>query len=292
MKKGTKTEGEIRESSQTRKPAVAGQFYPGSKQELNLLVDEYLNNVKPPKLNENIRALIVPHAGYEYSGQVAAFAYKAVGFSTSSRPIKTVVLIGNSHQEYFDGVSVWNSGFFRTPLGDVEVDADFANKLINSNPKIVFRKSAHLGEHTLEVQLPFLQKVLSDFRIVPIILGNKGGIDVLISALKDLIDEKTLVIASSDLSHYPNYKDAQYSDHKVIEAILSGKRKNLRKTISDLEKQGIDNLQTCACGAGAIEVIMELMRGTAIKLLKYANSGDITGDHSQVVGYASIVFYG
>jgi len=288
MKKETKTEGEVRESSQTRKPAVAGQFYPGNKKELSLLVDEYLNNVKLPKLDGNIRAIIVPHAGYEYSGQVAAYAYKAI----QRQDIKRVILIGNSHQEYFDGVSVWNSGYFRTPLGDIEIDDDFAKKLIDFNSKIIFRESAHINEHSLEVQLPFLQKILKDFKIVPIILGNQNNTDILINALKNLIDENTLIIASSDLSHYPNYKDAQFSDNKVIEAILTGKKENLRKIISDLEKQGIDNLQTCACGADAIEVIMELSEGLKAMLLNYANSGDVTGNESQVVGYASIVFYG
>lgn len=273
-------------NKQVREPTVAGSFYPGNRKELNLLIDEYLSNAEPQEIKGSIKALIVPHAGYKYSGQIAAYGFKIL----IGKPINRVVLIGNSHQEYFDSISVWNNGYFKTPLGKVEIDEDFAGKLINSNSKIVFKESAHLKEHSLEVQLPFLQRVLSDFKIVPIILGNQGNIDILIDALRNLIDDNTLFIASSDLSHYPNYKDAQYSDNKVIQAILSGKRENLQKMISDLEKQGISNLQTCACGQDAIEVIMGLMDGSDGKLLKTANSGDVTKDKNKVVGYASIAF--
>lgn len=281
---------EAKQEILVRKPAVAGQFYPANAVALSAMIDEFLKKAEVPESSGNVRALIVPHAGYEYSGQVAAYGYKAL---VGQKNIKRVILIGNSHQEYFDGISVYESGYFRTPLGDIEIDEDFAQKLIDFNSKITFRESAHINEHSLEVQLPFLQKVLpaSDWKIVPIVLGNQPGqVDILISALKKLIDDQTLVIASSDLSHYPNYKDAQYSDNKVIQAILTGKKEVLQKTISDLGKQGIDNLETCACGADAIEVVMGLFADSNIKLLKSANSGDITGDKSRVVGYASIVF--
>jgi len=288
MQKESKQEKLIRE------PAVAGTFYPGAENELDKTINEYFSEIEIPKLEGSIKAIIVPHAGYTYSGQVAAYAYKAIQNNQSVREIKRVILIGNSHQEYFDGISVWNSGYFKTPLGEIEIDEDFANKLIKANSKIIFKESAHLKEHSLEVQLPFLQKALSNFKIVPIILGNQGGVDILIDALRNLVDDSTLIIASSDLSHYPSYKDAQYSDNKVINAILTGKKENLEKTISDLEKEEINNLQTCACGADSIEVIMGLMQGKNAKLLKYANSGDLSrpegADKSQVVGYASIVF--
>jgi hypothetical protein len=284
-----------------REPAVAGSFYPGDKAALSKMIDGFFEKADLLKIDGSINAIIVPHAGYVYSGQVAAYAYKAL----VGEKIDTVILIGNSHQEYFDGASVFAKGYFRTPLGDIEIDEDFAKKLMDSSDKIYFKESAHQQEHSLEVQLPFLQKVFSaqsepasGWKIVPIILGNKSdSVDILINALKNLINEKTLIVVSSDLSHYPKYEDAKYSDNKVIEAILTGKRENLIKTIADLEKQGINNLQTCACGQDAIEVVMGLLGGDEIKLLKYANSGDITGDppageagKSQVVGYASIVF--
>ncbi|MFZ5559307.1 MAG: AmmeMemoRadiSam system protein B [Patescibacteria group bacterium] len=283
-----------------REPAVAGAFYPSDKAELDSMIDEFLNKVELPKLDPYIRALIVPHAGYVYSGQVAAYGYKAL----IGKEISRVIIIGNSHQEFFDGASIYPRGYFETPLGKVKIDEDFAKKLMDADPKIYFKESAHLEEHSLEVQIPFLQKTLPalGWKIVPIILGNQPGTaDILINALKNLIDDNTLIIASSDLSHYPNYKDAQYSDNKVIQAILSGKREDLRETISQLESEDIPNLQTCACGHDAIEVVMGLMsietRGLGplgedktAKLLKYANSGDVSGDKSRVVGYGAIIF--
>lgn len=275
-----------------REPAVAGTFYPGTKVELSAMVDKYLADVEihEVKPREYVRGLVVPHAGYVYSGLVAAYGYKAL----EGQDMDIVILIGNSHKEYFEGVSVYPSGYYKTPLGNVEIDKDLAKKIIDSDEKISFRQSAHSQEHSLEVQLPFLQKVLNDFKIVPIIIGNQlGAVDILINTLKNLIDDKTLVVASSDLSHYPKYEDAEYSDNKVIEAILSGKRENLQKTISDLEKENISNLQTCACGQDSIEVVMGLMEGNEVKLLKYANSGDVEiGDKDRVVGYAAIAFLG
>lgn len=276
-----------------REPAVAGSFYPADKTELSAMVDGFLSQVKTPEIKGSVRAIIVPHAGYVYSGWVAAYGFKAlIGSSTSSEPIKTVVLIGSSHHEYFDGASVYPKGYYKTPLGNVEIDADFVKKLMAKSDKISYHETADAEEHSLEVQLPFLQRTLKNFKIVPIILGNQPGVaDILINALKDLIDENTLIIASSDLSHYPKYEDAKYSDNKVIQAILTGKRENLRKTIADLEKENIPNLQTCACGHDSIEVVMALMEGKKAQLLKSANSGDVEiGDKNQVVGYATIVF--
>jgi len=284
-----------------RKPAVAGEFYPDNETELNSIIKGFFEKVELPELDKYIRGMIVPHAGYIYSGQVAAYGYKALMENSPAGGIDTVIIIGNSHQDYFDGISVFSEGYYRTSLGDVEVDKDLANKLINFDEKIFYKESAHLKEHSLEVQLPFLQKVFSaqggpasGWKIVPIIIGNQSSVvDILVNALKNLIDDNTLLIASSDLSHYPDYEDAKYSDNKVIDAILSGNKENLRNTITQLEKENISNLQTCACGQESIEVIMELMQGKNIKLLNYANSGDLSVGEvgkSKVVGYATIVF--
>jgi len=289
MKKKTKNEetGSNAVQGPVRKAANAGSFYPSDKTELSSMIDGFLSKADLPQLEPNIRAIVVPHAGYIYSGQVAAHAYKTL----IGKDINRVIIIGNSHQEVFDGASIYPKGYFETPLGKVEIDSDFAQKLMDKNPKIYFKESAHLTEHSLEVQIPFLQKTLKNFKIVPIILGNQeGAADILINTLKDLIDDNTLIIASSDLSHYPKYEDAKYSDGKIIEAILTGKRENLAKTISELENKNIPNLQTSACASEAIEVVMGLMEGKNAKLLNSANSGDVTNDHSQVVGYASVVF--
>jgi len=275
-----------------REPAVAGAFYPDNETELSSMIDDLLGKVELPELDKYIKAMIVPHAGYVYSGQVAAYAYKSLMENPTAGGIDTVILIGNSHQDYFDGISVFPEGYYKTPFGNIEIDKDLAKRIIDSNEKISYRKNAHLEEHSLEVQLPFLQKTLKNFKIIPIIIGNQPGmVDILINALKGIIDDNTLIIASSDLSHYPNYEDAKYSDNKVIESILTGKRENLTNTISQLEKELISNLQTCACGQDSVEVVMGLMGDKNIKLLNYANSGDVTiGDKSRVVGYASIIF--
>ena len=283
-----------------REPAVAGAFYPAEAASLSGIVDKYMLEVESPTLGKYVRGLIVPHAGYVYSGWVAAYGYKALEDNLPVGGIDTVILIGNSHREHFEGVSVFPEGYYKTPLGKIEVDKDLAKRIINSHEKISFYENVHSQEHSLEVQLPFLQKVLSaqggsasGWKIIPIIIGNQpDAVEILINALKNLIDDKTLLIASSDLSHYPNYEDAKYSDNKVIEAILTGKIENLRNIITQLEEENILNLQTCACGQQAIEVVMGLLKdSTDIKLLKYANSGDVTvGDTSQVVGYAAIVF--
>lgn len=283
------TKEEFESSIKVREPAVAGAFYPANKEELSVMIDEFFKKADAPKLAGEVRALIVPHAGYIYSGQAAAYGYKAL----LEKKINTVIVIGMSHLEYFDGISVYNGDYFKTPLGEVKIDKKLAQKIISANKKINFRKSAHEEEHSLEVQVPFLQKALTTgWEIIPIIMGNDSEetVDILIGTLKDVINDNTLVIASSDLSHYPSYKDAQFSDEKVINAILTGQRENLRKTINDLENKNIPNLHTCACGRGAIEVVMGLMHDKEIKLLKYYNSGDISGDKTRVVGYASIAF--
>ncbi len=271
-----------------REPAVAGAFYPGTKEELQEAIDKFMSQIELPSMEKYTRGLIVPHAGYAYSGQVAAYGYKGL----QGQDIDTVILIGNSHREQFEGASIYPRGYYKTPLGNIEIDENLASRIINFHEKLSFHESAHALEHSLEVQLPFLQTVLNEFKIIPIIIGNQpGAVDILIAALKGLIDNKTLLIASSDLSHYPEYEHAKYSDNKVVEAILTGDRVNLQKTILDLEQENIPNLQTCACGQQAIETVMGLIKDAEIKLLNYANSGDLEiGDKSQVVGYASIAF--
>ncbi len=281
-------ENSQQENLRIREPAVAGAFYPETEDQINTMIDKFILEANLPKLKGIAMGLVVPHAGYQFSGQVAAYGYKALKNSN----IDTVVLIGNSHKEQFEGASVYASGYYKTPLGKVKINQDKAQKIIDSSDKIYFKQSVHQDEHSLEVQLPFLQKVLkNNFEIIPIIIGSQTQVvEDLVEALSKTIDKNTLVIASSDLSHYPNYEDAKYSDNKVIEAILTGNRNNLQNTISNLEKENISNLQTCACAQESIEVLMGLMEGKQAILLKYANSGDTSGNKNQVVGYGTIAF--
>ncbi len=299
-----------------RQPAVAGQFYPGDPEELEKMIDQFLEKASPPETEGEIFALVLPHAGYPFSGPVAAYGFKQLmgGSSYDDRhdlnQFATVILIGNSHYERFEGISIFPRGFYKTPLGEVEIDSQLAEKIIAENERIFFRESVHQREHSLEVELPFLQVILRPKaegsplsvhvpRIVPIILGNSPEEDYKILAqaiVKNIRGKNILLIASSDLSHYPSYGDAQQADSKTIEAILTGRVGELEKTIQDLEKENIPGAVTFVCAEDAIKTIMLVAKELAaeeIKLLKYANSGDVPiGDKSQVVGYAAIGFFG
>ena len=312
-----------------RSPAVAGTFYPADKNELTKAVDEFLARAQkippsPPfiKGGENvILGLVVPHAGYTYSGQVAAWGFKQL----VDQNIDTVILIGNSHRAYFSGAAIYDKGYFKTPLGEVEVDAELAGKIMAENKNIKADMAAQASEHSLEVEVPFLQRVLPNFKIVPILMGNgdledvnpvrepcsltvcadgnfkppavfSNGVKMLAQAIsKNIAGQNVLVVASSDMSHYPPYERANYADKKTYEAILTGQVDKLESAIAQLEKENIANTQTFLCAKDAVEVLMMVMQNLGasdIKLLKYANSGDTTGDKNQVVGYGAIGFYG
>jgi len=277
-----------------REPAVAGQFYPDDPKELAGEVDDFLAEASLEKTTGAILGLVVPHAGYIYSGPVAAYGFKQL----QDQEIETVILIGNSHHAYFAGAAVYADGYFKTPLGEVEIDEELAQKIIKENKKIKADSSAHELEHSLEVQLPFLQRTLKDFKLVPILMGSADLSDVKILAnaiSKNISGKNILVVASSDMSHYPSYERANYADKKTYEAILTGQVEKLEATIEQLENERITNAQTFLCAKDAVEVLMLVMQDLGakeIKLLKYANSGDTAGDKSQVVGYSAIGFYG
>ena len=226
----------------------------------------------------------MPHAGYDYSGQVAAYAYKEI----EGRKFNRVILIGNSHRQSFDGISVGEYDYYQTPLGKVKVDRKFAGKLVESSPRISFLRKAHDQEHSLEVQLPFLQTMLADeFKIVPIIFGNASfaNCQILAFSLAKLVDDETLIICSTDWSHYHQYDKAVVMDKLGIESVLD----------NDIEKfaELLTVGSTEACGMSAVITTMLLAQSLGankIELLDYANSGDVTGDKSRVVGYASIAY--
>ena len=274
-----------------RPPAVAGAFYPAQPEQLEKMVDGFLAAATPSAVSGEIRAIVVPHAGYVYSAPVAAFAYKAI----QGKPYKTVVIVGNSHHEGYDGASVYNHGAFRTPLGDVKIDVDLANRLMAANPKLFYRESPHVQEHSLEVQLPFLQNVLGPFQLVPILLGTESRevSDIVGDALAANVGPDTLVIASSDMSHYPSYDDAKFADGKVAAAIASGDEDHLEQIIHQLEAMRVPRAATFLCGEGAVKAVMHYAKkvgATNGALLKYANSGDSAGSKDGVVGYCAVTF--
>jgi hypothetical protein len=286
---GNKTEPE---KARVRKAAVAGGFYPADPKELSEFVDAMLRQADPPRIESPIRAIMVPHAGYIYSGPVAAYAYKEL----ENRDIRTVILIGNSHRHYFDGIAIDAKGAFETPLGLVPIDEMLAAKLLAADPAITDRPDMHESDHVLEVQLPFLQRVLEGFKIVPILFSGDSPelAQKLANILPKLMDEKTLIVASTDMSHYPPYADAVSADKETLNAILSGKTDGLNAALQSLAAKHVPNAETFLCSPSGVRVAMLLAQGTGNLqpvLLKYANSGDSpVGEKGRVVGYGAVAF--
>ena len=273
-----------------RQAGVAGSFYPSNPDELKAMVDGDLAKAQVAPTSDPLIALIAPHAGYPYSGGVAAFSYAAL----KGRKFQRVVIIAPSHYEAFDFSSVYDGDAYVTPLGRINVDKAFAAKLAAANSSIRLsgrghERSGQQAEHSLEVQLPFLQRTLGQFEIVPIITGeqNYQVSRALGVALAKLIgNSNTLIVASSDLSHYHTYEQANAIDHNTVHAIEAWDYFNLSRNLQARVWE--------ACGGGPIVAAMiaaERLGANRAALLKYANSGDVTGDRSRVVGYSAFAFY-
>jgi len=281
---------------EVRKPAVAGQFYPDDAEQLSKMIDAFLAQVEKvgPRGLEPI-AIIVPHAGYIFSGQVAAYAFKQL----EGIEYEAIVVVGTNHTTPgFRRVSVYAEGAFETPLGLVPVDTELATALIAADERIVFDRGVHRDEHSIEVELPFLQKLYPGQAIVPVIVGEPSAenCEALSNALaKVLAGKKALIVASSDLSHYPSYEDACRVDMATLEAIQTMDPQRLTEVINRYMKEGIPNLHTLCCGEGPIRVAMmtaKKLGANQVTVLKYANSGDTPfGDWDRVVGYGAVMFW-
>jgi AmmeMemoRadiSam system protein B len=251
-----------------RHQQVAGFFYPAEKNKLQKNIALLLQVAKPEKSFDKIFGIVSPHAGYVYSGKTAAYAYNLL----KSKNYKTVIVISPSHSEYFPGISIYEGDAYETPLGLVEIDQAVTDKLVE-NSKIIFRGiQGHRREHALEVQIPFLQSVLTNFKLVPIVMGDqsKRFIDELAQKISEVADDKTLVVASSDMSHFYSANEADRLD-------------------SDLDSHDCE-----ACGGGPISVMLKAASLKNIHqsyVLNRSDSGDVTGDKSEVVGYLSAVVY-
>jgi len=260
-----------------RRPAVAGAFYPGSRLLLQRQVDGFLAKAKKVELERELIALIAPHAGYIYSGPVAAYSYKQL----KEKDFDTVILIGPSHHIGFAGASVYDHGSYQTPLGLVEVDSDLANKIIAQDKSIRYIPQAHIREHSLEVQLPFLQRTLKDFKIIPALISDPSlkNCQTLADAIfKSIKGKNVLIIASTDLSHYQSSSKACRLDKITLDAILTLNPEEVAKK-GDM------------CGKAAVlTTIMVARRLGADKaiILKYLNSGDTAGPKDGVVGYGAV----
>lgn len=257
----------------TREPAVAGTFYPGSARELRATVEALLRAAQPAAVNA--KALIAPHAGYVYSGPIAASAYATL--APRAREIRRVVLLGPSHFVPFKGLALPAPGPFRTPLGSVELDTE-AFDLLAGCRGVITLPVAHEREHSLEVHLPFLQVVLAEFKLVPLAVGHSGPRDV--AAVLDKLwgGPETLVVISSDLSHYRSYEAAVAIDIETARAIQR------------LDDGPLDSEHACGCHPirGLLEVARE--RKMRVVPLDRRNSGDTAGDKRRVVGYGAWAF--
>jgi AmmeMemoRadiSam system protein B len=274
-----------------RQPAVAGSFYPGDPLDLSRMVSEYLSKAKRSVFADDIKGVIAPHAGYIYSGAVAASAYKEL----EGLKYDNVVVISPSHTTFFQGASIYNGSAYLTPLGKLFTNQELASKMAQINPaKVFLSNKGHTGggsrqEHALEVQLPFLQMVLGDFKLIAIVMGEQEW-DI-ISALGEALaaslkGTKTLVVASSDLSHfYPSEVAAQ-------------KDSIIRAKVEDFDPDGlyrsVSKGQAEACGAGPMAATLLTCRklgANAVKVTKYSDSGRVTGDSREVVGYMGAIIY-
>jgi AmmeMemoRadiSam system protein B len=280
-----------------RRPAVAGYFYPKDREALRETVDSYLEKVSQTKVSGNILGIMSPHAGYIFSGHVAAYAYREI----KGTVYDTVIIIGPSHHVYLRGASVGNWDAYETPLGRVPVNREIADALLERKGPFCFLERAHTKEHSIETQLPFLQRTLRGFDIVPIVMGLPS-----IMACKEISkalariagDRRILFVASSDMSHYPEYGDAHEVDGETLSLIEKFDPDLLFNSEETRLSKGIPNLSTTLCGLSAVVTVMMTVKelgGNAAKVLYYANSGDVAIDgHKEkrrVVGYGAAALY-
>jgi AmmeMemoRadiSam system protein B len=265
-----------------RRAAVAGSWYPGSPAAIAAEVDRYLAAVVSRAVPGRLVALISPHAGLRYSGPVAAYGYGLL----RGRSALTVVLIGPSHRAAFDGVALWARGAFETPLGLVPIAEGLASELLAADPALADDPRAHRHEHSLEMQLPFLQHVVPDLRLVPMLMGSQSRreVEALAGTLaRVLAGHEVLLVASSDLSHYQPAPEANRLDAVVTDCIARFDPEGLMDRLEEHDNH--------ACGGGPMVAVMKAARSLGADravVLRYADSGDVgERDKSRVVGYLS-----
>jgi AmmeMemoRadiSam system protein B/AmmeMemoRadiSam system protein A len=278
-----------------RNPVAAGKFYPANKETLIKDLAQLFADCKKTAGNQNVRAIISPHAGFIYSGKIAAAAYSTIPRNTK---FKNIFLIGSSHVMGFNGASVYNTGDFITPFGKVIVNREIADKLISGNKVFKFPVTAHLQEHSLENQLPFIQYYFKvQPTIVPIVIGtnDKNTIRKIAEALHPWFVPENLFVISSDFSHYPSYNDAVETDSKTASGILSGSSTTFLNTLAGNDSKRIPGLATSMCGWTSgltLLYLSEADKNIEIKLIDYCNSGDLAqAGKNEVVGYNAIAFF-
>ena len=272
-------------NNNVRMPEVAGLFYPLDATELSEQITNLLDSNKLDKKFNNILGIVVPHAGYIYSGKSAAIAYNVL---KENNDFETAIILSPSHHEYFSGISIFDGDFYRTPLGDVPINKELATEIVNLSKTITFSNKGHKKEHALEVQLPFLQMIKKEFNIVPIVIGDQSAefIQDLSNVLAQIYDGRIILIISSDLSHFHSKKKAFELDKIVVDRINNMEFPEL---YNDLANNNCE-----ACGGGGIVALLEcadIIGDYKAEVLSHTDSGDVSNDNSSVVGYLSAVIY-
>ncbi len=289
-------QGEIM-SEEIRKPAVAGQFYPGKADELKKMIDGYLAEAEVKHGELPMAAIIVPHAGYVFSGRTAAWGFKQL----EGRKYDTAIIIGASHQIPFGFVSVYTGDKWRTPLGTIDIDKDLAKALMERSTKYKPTPDYHQGEHSLEVEVPFLQIIQKEIKILPLLLGQISyadqvqlGKDLAEVIKKGANDKKILIVCSTDLSHYPDYETAKKVDAQTIDAMVEMDTEKL-ESLARKNEGRVRGVSTICCGQGAVVATITAMKqlgASKATRLFYQNSGDsVYGEHDRVVGYGAVAFF-
>lgn len=283
-------------SSNIRKAAVAGQFYPAKKNELNENIKKFFKPVPPQKSADSPIAVIVPHAGYMFSGQTAAYAYKFI----SNKKIDTAVIIGNSHKFPLNQGAIYSEGGFETPLGIVEINKKLCDKILSNSNMVVKNILPHETEHSIEVQLPFLQYTFGNIKIVPILLSTfslnecKQIGEAVAKSIQEMnLTNNVIIIASSDMSHYPSWASANMCDSKALKTLEKFDPPALKKTITEIMASNVPDLACVFCSEESVYTAMYAAKALGagrIRILKYNNSGDITGEKKRVVGYSAAAF--
>ena len=277
-----------------RQAAVAGQFYPGDSIKLKSLLKELFSEALPNQGIKNVLAIISPHAGYVFSGEVAATSFNQID---ATKKYENIFILGPSHKMALRGASIYSIGNYITPLGTVKVNTELAKKLIEKHKVFNFNKSVHQYEHSIEVQLPFLQYIMQkQYQIVPIVIGSqdKKTLKKIADALSPYFNSKNLFIISTDFSHYPSYANAVMNDKQTVNAIKTNSPDSLIYTLQSNAEKNIPNLVTSLCGSAAVFTLLYMTENNPniqITPIQYKNSGDTKyGDKIRVVGYNSIIF--
>jgi len=275
-----------------RAPAVAGLFYPDDPTRLRHDVEKLLAEAQPEYPNKTILAAVAPHAGYLYSGPAAAHVFKTLQACYSPPAAEkfspTIVVVAPSHREAFPFISVFTGRAYRTPLGEVPIAKEFAQALVDSDPMIHADWRGHRAEHALEVELPFLQVIWPEFRLVPVVMGDQTWelCRILGERLAKLAAvSPVFILASSDLSHYHSYGEAVEIDERFIQHLQAFNPEALH--------QALENEECQACGGGPVVAAMlaaKSLGANTADILRYQNSGDVSGDHRTVVGYLAATF--